>query len=83
MQRLPLKPDLTPLRLFNPSLEPFTFIYDKQEYKIAGYGVASFPAYIANRMARSLADYIISRGGVRKNYFLDKEELLKEIFGKK
>lgn len=82
MQRLPTGPNLTPLSLFNPSIEPFTFVYDKKEYVIAGYGVESFPTYLATRMANALADWIIANRGVLKNYFLDKEELLKEIYGK-
>jgi hypothetical protein len=80
MQRLRLTPDTTPVNLFNPSLESFTFIYDKKEYILPAYGIASYPKYLADRMAASLADTIIGKRGVIKNHSLDKEELLKEIY---
>ncbi len=80
MNRLPTTPDLTPTNLFNPSLESFTFIYDKKEYVLPAYGIESYPRYLADRLAESLADNIIGKRGVIKNHSLDKEELLKEIF---
>lgn len=80
MQRLPTSPNLTPKSLFNPSLESFTFIYDKKEYILPAFGIDTFPTYIADRLARSLADHIISKRGVIKNHSLDKEELLQEIY---
>ena len=80
MQRLRLTPDTTPVNLFNPSLESFTFIYDKKEYILPAYGIESYPKYLADRLAESLADTIIGKRGVIKNHSLDKEELLKEIF---
>ena len=80
MQRLPKSPNMTPVNLCNPSLEAFTFIYDKKEYILPAYGIETYPTYLANKMANSLADWIIAKRGVRKNHELDKEELLKEIF---
>jgi hypothetical protein len=80
MNRLPTKPDETPTNLFNPSLESFTFIYDKKEYILPAYGIENYPKYLADRLASSLADTIIGKRGVIKNHSLDKEELLKEIY---
>lgn len=80
MERLATKPDETPTNLFNPSLESFTYIYDKTEYILPAYGIETYPKYIANGLASTLADTIIGRRGVIKNHSLDKEELLKEIY---
>lgn len=80
MNRLPLKPNITPINLFNPSLESFTFNYDKKEYILPAYGIESYPKYLADKLASSLADTIIGKRGVIKNYELDKKELLKEIY---
>ena len=82
MQRLLLLPDLTPVSLFNPSLKSFEFIYDKKIYTLPAYGIETFPKYLADRMARRLADTIIGERGVLKNHTLDKEELLQEIYVK-
>jgi len=82
MQRLPKSPNLTPVSLFNPSLESFEFTYDKKVYVLPAYGIETFPKYLADKMARSLADTIIGKRGVMKNHQLDKEELLKEIYVK-
>lgn len=82
MQRLPTGPDLTPTNIFNPSLELFELTYDKKTYILPAYGIESFPKWLAERMASSLADKIIGKRGVIKNYFLDKEELLEEIYVK-
>lgn len=80
MQRLPTAPDVTPITLFNPSLESFTFVYDKKEYMLFAYSADLFPKYIADRLASKLADAIIAKRGVVKNHELDRQELLKEIY---
>ena len=80
MQRLPTQPNQTPVSLFNPSLEAFEFIYDKEAHILPAYGIETYPKWLADRMATSLADTIISKRGVVKNHSLDKEELLKEIY---
>lgn len=80
MQRLPTQPNLSPTNLFNPSLEPFTFIYAKEVYIFPSYSIRTYPKYLADKMASALADWIIGKRGVKKNYSLDKEELLKEIY---
>ncbi len=80
MQRLQKVPDQTPVPLFNPSLELFTFSHAQKDYELPAYGIEIFPKYIADRMASCLADTIIGARGVLKNYQLDKEELLKEIY---
>lgn len=82
MNRLPTQPNLSPVPLFNPSVEVFTFIYDKKPYFIQGYGIETFPKYLADKMAPAMADWIIGKRGVIKNYSLDKEELLKTIYNK-
>ena len=80
MERLPTQPNKTLTALFNPSLEAFTFIYDKKEYILPAYGIETFPKYLADKMASRLADTIIGKRGVIKNHELDKSELLKEIY---
>ena len=82
MNRLPDKPDTTPISIFNPSLEEFVFIYDKQVYTLPAYGIETYPKYIADRMASSLADKIIGQRGVLKNHTLDKKNILTEIYVK-
>lgn len=82
MQRLRYAPEITPTNLFNPSLESFTLSHDKKEYVLPPYGIEPFPRYIADLMASQLADTIIGKRGIIKNYQLDKEELLKEIYVK-
>jgi len=80
MKRLPTGPDLTLTSIFNPSLELFTLSFDKDSYVLPAYGIETFPKWIADRMAQSLADTIIGQRGVMKNHQLDKEELLREIY---
>lgn len=80
MPRIPTQPNQSPVKLFNPSLDDFTFTYGKEQHSLAAYGVESFPKYLAEKMAHRLADTIISKRGVRENHQLDKEKLLKEIF---
>jgi hypothetical protein len=46
--------------LFNPSLEAFEFIYDKEAHILPAYGIETYPKWLADRMATSLADTIIS-----------------------
>jgi hypothetical protein len=82
MNRLQTQPNLSPTPLFNPSLEEFVFTYDKEIYTLPAYGIETYPKYLADRMASTLADTIISKQGVRKNYELDKEELLQQIYVK-
>jgi hypothetical protein len=82
MQRLQTQPNLSPTPLFNPSLEIFTFIYDKEEYSLIPYGIERFPKYLADKMAPAMADWILGKRGIKKNYTLEKEELLKEIYMK-
>jgi hypothetical protein len=82
MQRLPTQPNQTPVSLFNPSLEAFEFTYDNKVYIFPAYGIETYPKWLADRMANSLADTIIGKRGVIKNHSLDKEELLKEIYVK-
>jgi hypothetical protein len=81
MQRLPIKPDLTPQTLYNPDRETFTFTYDggKEVYTLYPMSYDEFPAYIARKIANALADKIIGKDGVKNNYTQDKEELLKRI----
>lgn len=80
MNRLPTQPNLSPTPLFNPSLEEFTFSYDGKTYTLPAFGIEKFPKYLADKMAKRLADTIIAHQGVRKNYQLDHEELLKQIY---
>lgn len=82
MPRLQTQPNLSETQLFNPSLEEFVFVYDRETYTLPAYGIEPFPKYLADRMASTLADTIISKQGIRKNYLLDKEELLKQIYVK-
>lgn len=78
--RLPTQPDETPITIFNPALEEFEFIYDQEKYKLAGYDFATHPKYLADRMASKLADWILSKWGIKQNYELDKRELLEKIY---
>ena len=80
MQRLPTSPNLTPVSLFNCSLDSFDFTYDNKVYTLPAYGIETYPKYLADRLAESLADFIIGKRGIIKNHQLDKEELLKEIY---
>jgi len=80
MIRLATTPDMTPIPLFNPSLEAFIFTYDRKEHTLPAYGIETFPKYLADKMASRLADTIIGKRGVIKNHELDKSELLKEIY---
>lgn len=82
MSRLQTQPNLLLVPLFNPSLEEFVFVYDKKTYTLPAYGIESYPKYLADKMSNKLADTIISKQGVRKNYELDKQELLKQIYVK-
>lgn len=79
---LPIQPNRSPKTLFNLDREEFTFSYDggKEVYTLPPFGYDTFPTYIADRMASSLADKIISKSGVKKNYELDKKELLAKIY---
>lgn len=80
MKRLPTGPDETPTSISNVALKEFTCTYDKKEYTIAGYGIETYPKYLADHIANALAEWIIVTRGVKKNHSLDKEELLKEIY---
>lgn len=80
MKRLLLKPDTTPVSIFNPSLELFEYPYDQKVYTVPAYGTEIYPKYLADKLASTLADTIIGKRGVMKNYALDKQELLKEIY---
>lgn len=80
MQRLQTQPNQTPKTLFNPALEEFKFTYDGTEYAIAGYDFVTHPTYLADKMANKLADWILSKWGIKQNYELDKKELLEKIY---
>lgn len=80
MRRLRINPDETPTSITNPALKAFTCTYDNKEYTIAGYGIETYPAYLANHIAFSMADWIIATQGIKKNHALDREKLLDEIY---
>ncbi len=81
MERLPTTPNLTQQTLYNPDRETFTYSYDggKAIYTLYPMSYDDFPAYIARKIANALAEKIIGKEGVKKNFSLDKEELLKRI----
>lgn len=76
------QPNLTPTTLFNPALRPFHATYDKKPYVIQGMDFETFPKWLADKLAPRLADWIIAEQGVKENYQLDKENLLKQIYVK-
>jgi hypothetical protein len=82
MPRLQTQPNLSPTPIFNPSLEAFVFTYDKKDHTLPAYGIETYPKYLADRMARRLADEIIAKRGIIKNHEFDREELLKQIYVK-
>lgn len=83
MSKIQTQPNLSPTPLFNPSLEEFVFKYNgTEEYILPAYGIETYPKWLADKMAATLADTIIAKRGVRKNHQLDKEELLDQIYVK-
>lgn len=77
-----MQPNHSPKTLFNPDMETFIFSYDggKEIYTLYPMSHETFPTYIADKIAPQLADRIIGKTGVKQNYELDKQELLKRIY---
>ncbi len=78
-------PDLTPTNLYNPLIEDFKFIRAddnnvKHEYILRGQEITTLPRAIAIQGANDLAYYIVYKRGIKNNFELDKQNVLKEIF---
>ena len=82
--QLPTQPDLTPTTLHNPDLEPFVFKYMQEDgqktYVIPPLGIETFPKYLADKMARKLADKIIFKRGIKHGYERDHKAMLNIIY---
>lgn len=70
--------------LFNPDIVSHEFDYDKfgpeaQHFIVPALNAIRVPVHMADTFASHLADLIINKRGIKNNYALDKETILKEI----
>jgi hypothetical protein len=70
MNDTPLKQDDTPTNIFNPLSEDFTWTManeqnEKVEYTMPSMSISTFPKYLADHMARHLAQKIAMKNMVR------------------
>jgi len=81
-QLLNKQPDKTPVTIFNPALEAFSFTYDggRIKHTLAGYDFGTYPKWLADKMANQLADWYMAKYGITLNYELDKKALLERIY---
>lgn len=84
MSRIPSEPDITPTSIYNPMTEDFTTTYANEDnepipYTCPAQEISTFPAYIANKIKKNLAQVIVFKRGVKTNYEDDYNEVLKEI----
>lgn len=82
--RLPQGPNLTPKHIWNPLATDFTTTYANENnepisYTCPSLRISTFPTYIADHMAKHLAQEIVGHRGIKKDYQGDYEAALKEI----
>jgi hypothetical protein len=82
---LPQEPNSTETYIFNPDLRDFSFSLSDDdnivhEYTLLAQEITTLPKYIADHGANKLADYILGKRGIKQNYELDKNNLMKEIY---
>jgi len=75
----PPKPDSSPKYLWNPLSEDYHTAYDSKPYTVRSLEISEFPAYIANKIAKNLAQYIVLKRGVKTNYEDEYNAALEEI----
>lgn len=68
------------VRIYNPDTEPFTCRYDGVEYTIKDLDFAEFPQYIADHIAKHLADKLYLTKAHRTNHDDDIAEIMKGIY---
>jgi len=82
---LPQEPNSTETYIFNPGLKDFKFSLADDynvvhEYVFLAQEITTLPKYIADHGVNKLVDYIINKRGIKENYELDKNNLMKEIY---
>lgn len=84
MERLPDGPNTTLKYLFNPLTEDFTTTYANDANKPITYTcpsmkISEFPTYLADHIAKHLAQKIVFKRGIQHNYEQDFRAVLQEI----
>ncbi len=84
MTRLPEGPDITPKHIWNPLIDDFTTTYANEDnipipYTCPSLKISQFPTYIANHIAKQLAQKIVFERGIKTNYEDEFAKTLDEI----
>lgn len=78
-----MKKDESPKSLYNPTRDDFSTTMSDDTNKIHIYTVhagelVTYPAYIANHVAKKLAHHILGERGIKTNYHDDLQKILTE-----
>lgn len=78
------QPNRTPKYIHNPLYEDFSCTYATDDgppitYTLHAQDIEKFPTYLANHIAKHLAQHIVGVRGVKTNYDDDFKAALKEI----
>ena len=76
----PNEPDVTPTYIYNPSKVDFVWQYDGKEITLPSRKIVSFPKYLADHMAKHLAQVLASEDPERIHYEDKLAKHLKEIY---
>lgn len=80
----PQQPNNTPTYIYNPSKEDFTHTYanaenEPIEYTVPAGELQQYPYYLAQHLAKHLADKVMGDRGIRVNPEADHAAIMKEI----
>lgn len=77
---LSTQPDITPVSLYNPSKEDFTITWDGEPTKPLRAGeIETYPKWLADHIAKHLCKKLIAEKGIKVNYQIDYDEMMKQI----
>jgi len=85
MRYIPTSPDTTETLLYNPSKRDFTYpMADDnnviQQYTLPSRTISKFPKYIADHLAKHLAQTLASEGDPKVNYIERYNEWISKIY---
>lgn len=79
MPQLPNGPDLTPTSLYNPGKEDFTITWAGEPHTLHAGEIETYPKWLADHIAKHLCKKLIGEHGIKINYQVDYDEMMKLI----
>ena len=67
------------VKIFNPDTEPFTVVYNGEEFIIDSLEIAEYQYHIANHITKHLSTKLLNKRGIKSNAEDDLKKISKEI----